>query len=67
MSFKSPFPDVEIPNLSVYDFLFGHLDPADGERPALVDGASGAVTSYRTLVGQIDGVAGALAARGLAV
>ncbi|MGW4340047.1 AMP-binding protein, partial [Rhodococcus koreensis] len=67
MSFKSPFPDVEIPNLSVYDFLFGRVDPADGERPALVDGASGAVTSYRTLVGQIDGVAGALAARGLAV
>ncbi|MFE7419011.1 AMP-binding protein [Rhodococcus sp. NPDC057529] len=67
MSFKSPFPDVEIPNRSVYDFLFGHLDPADGERPALVDGASGAVTTYQTLVAQIGGVAGALAARGLAV
>ncbi|MFV9457712.1 AMP-binding protein [Rhodococcus sp. NM-2] len=67
MSFKSPFPDVEIPNLSVYDFLFGQVDPADGDRPALIDGASGAVTTYQSLVAQINGVAGALAARGLAV
>ena len=35
--------------------------------PALVDGTSGAVTDYKTLISQIDGVAGALAARGLAV
>ncbi|EHI42802.1 hypothetical protein OPAG_09315, partial [Rhodococcus opacus PD630] len=67
VSFKSPFPDVEIPNLSVYDFLFGQVDPADGDRPALIDGASGAVTTYQALIAQIDGVAGALAARGLAV
>jgi hypothetical protein len=67
VSFKSPFPDVEIPNLSVYDFLFGQVDPADLDRPALIDGASGAVTTYQSLVAQINGVAGALAARGLAV
>ena len=67
MSFKSPFPDVEIPNLSVYDFLFGQVDTADGDRPALIDGASGAVTTYQSLVAQINGVAGALGARGLAV
>ncbi|MFZ2178797.1 MAG: AMP-binding protein [Rhodococcus sp. (in: high G+C Gram-positive bacteria)] len=67
MSFKSPFPDVEIPNLSVYEFLFGEIASADLDRPALIDGASGAVTTYRSLVAQIDGVAGALAARGLRV
>ncbi|WP_407445529.1 4-coumarate--CoA ligase family protein [Rhodococcus sp. (in: high G+C Gram-positive bacteria)] len=67
MSFRSPFPDVEIPDLSVYDFLFGSIDEADLDRPALIDGPSGAVTDYRTLVGQVDGVAGALAARGIAV
>lgn len=67
VSFKSPFPDVEIPNLSVYDFLFSRLDPANTERPALIDGASGAVTTYRSLVAQINDVAGALAARGLVV
>ncbi|MEV0948018.1 AMP-binding protein [Rhodococcus sp. NPDC049939] len=67
MSFKSPFPDVEIPNHSVYDFLFGHIDQADLGRPALIDGASGAVTTYESLVAQINAVAGALAARGMAV
>ncbi|PTR31217.1 acyl-CoA synthetase (AMP-forming)/AMP-acid ligase II [Rhodococcus sp. OK519] len=67
MSFRSPFPDVEIPDLSVFDFLFGSIDGADLDRPAMIDGASGAVTDYRTLVGQIEAVAGALAARGLRV
>ena len=67
MSFRSPFPDVDIPASSVYDFLFGSLDESDLARPALIDGASGAVTDYRTLVGQVDAVAGALAARGLGV
>lgn len=67
MSFKSPFPDVEIPNLSVYDFLFGNVDPADLDKTAFVEGSSGAVTTYASLIAQINGVAGALAARGLAV
>ncbi|CAM2985327.1 AMP-binding protein [Prescottella defluvii] len=67
MSFISPFPDVEIPDLSVYDFLFGSIDAADLDRPAMIDGASGAVTDYRTLIGHVNAVAGALAARGLRV
>ncbi|NGP07424.1 4-coumarate--CoA ligase family protein [Rhodococcus sp. 14C212] len=67
MSFRSPFPDVEIPALSVYDFLFGSIAEADLGRPALIEGASGAVTDYRTLIGQIDAIAGALAARGVGV
>ncbi len=67
MSFRSPFPDVEIPDLSVYDFLFGSIDETDLDRPALIDGPSGDVTDYRTLIGQVDGIAGALAARGIAV
>lgn len=67
MSFRSPFPDVEIPALSVYDFLFGSIAEADLGRPALIEGASGAVTDYRALIGQIDAIAGALAARGVGV
>lgn len=67
MSFRSPFPDVEIPASSVYDFLFGSIDEADLDRPALIDGATGAVTDYRTLITHTDAVAGALAARGVAV
>ncbi|EME62336.1 MULTISPECIES: AMP-binding protein [Rhodococcus] len=67
MSFRSPFPDVEIPALSVYDFLFGSIAESDLDRPALIEGATGAVTDYRTLIGQIDAIAGALAARGVGV
>ncbi len=65
MVFRGPLPDIEIPNLSVYDFLFGSIDLTDLDRVAIVDGASGAETTYRQLVGQIGLVAGALAARGI--
>ncbi|SFA47950.1 Acyl-CoA synthetase (AMP-forming)/AMP-acid ligase II [Rhodococcoides kroppenstedtii] len=67
MSFRSPYPDVEIPEKSVHEFLFGDLSEDDLSRPALIDGPSGAVTDYRTLVAHIDLVAGALAARGVQV
>jgi acyl-CoA synthetase (AMP-forming)/AMP-acid ligase II len=62
---RSTFPDVEIPNLSIYDFLFGSLSPSELEVAALVDGTSGASTSYGQLVAQVNAVAGALAARGV--
>lgn len=61
----STFTDIEIPNATVYDYLFGGLDPADRDRVALVDGTSGAETTYGQLVGRIDALAGALAARGV--
>ncbi|BDE61509.1 AMP-binding protein [Rhodococcus hoagii] len=67
MSFRSPYPAVPIPNRSVYDVLFGSIADTDLDRPALIDGASGTVTDYRTLIGRIDAVAGALAARGVGV
>jgi acyl-CoA synthetase (AMP-forming)/AMP-acid ligase II len=63
--FRGPLPDVEIPDLSVYDFLFASIEAADLDRIAIVDGASGAETTYRQLIGQINLVAGALAARGI--
>ena len=66
MVFTSPLPDVDIPDLSVYDYLFGGIAEPDLDRVALIDGPSGAETSYRGLIGQIDAVAGALAARGIA-
>lgn len=67
MSFASPFPDVAIPAVSVYDYLFGGFDAADADRVALVDTPSGAETTYGELVRRIDAFAGALAARGLGV
>ena len=65
--FSSPYPDVEVPNLGIYDYLFGALAEEDLDRVAVVDGASGAETTYRELRGQIDALAGAVAAQGLGV
>lgn len=62
--FTSPYPPVEIPDLSIYDYLFTDLTEADLDRVAVVDGATGASMDYRTLVDQISRVAGALASRG---
>ncbi|MFD4292268.1 AMP-binding protein [Rhodococcus sp. NPDC058532] len=67
MSFTSPYPDVDIPNLGLYDFLFGSITEQDLGRVALIDGATGEETDYRTLIAKINAVAGALAARGLSV
>jgi acyl-CoA synthetase (AMP-forming)/AMP-acid ligase II len=67
MSFASPFPEVEIPSTSVYDYLFGGIDDAHLGRIALVDAKSGRQTSYRDMIARIDAFAGALADRGIGV
>jgi acyl-CoA synthetase (AMP-forming)/AMP-acid ligase II len=67
MSFASPYPQVQIPTTSVYDYLFGDVAEADAERIALVDAKSGAKTTYREMVARIDAFAGALAQRGIGV
>ncbi|MHA0286514.1 4-coumarate--CoA ligase family protein [Mycobacterium sp. C3-094] len=70
MSFSSPFPEVDIPTASVYDYLFSGLTGPDTEhldRVALIDSTTGRQTSYREMVARIDSFAGALAARGLGV
>jgi len=61
---RSIHPDVEIPNLSVYNYLFASLEPADLDRVALVDGVTGDSMTYGQLRDRIDAFAGALAARG---
>jgi len=65
MSFASPFPDVEIPDTSLFEFLLGPLatDSALASKVALVDGTTGAETTYRELVTQIEALAGALSDR----
>lgn len=67
MSFASPFPDVEIPDGTVYDYLFGELTEEDADRVALVDAGSGTQTTYRDLLVRVDAFAGALADRGIGV
>ena len=65
MSFASPHPDVAVPDLSLYDYLFADLGDA-ADSVALIDGPSGASTSYAQLRAQIDALAAGLAARGVA-
>ncbi|MEU4360457.1 AMP-binding protein [Promicromonospora sp. NPDC023987] len=67
MVVRSPLPDVEIPSVSVYEYLFGDIASDDLDRVAVVDGVSGAETTFRSLLAQIDAVAGAMAARGFGV
>jgi acyl-CoA synthetase (AMP-forming)/AMP-acid ligase II len=67
MSFASPFPQVQIPQTSLYEYLFADLADDDRDRIALVDAKSGAETSYADMITRIDGFAGALAHRGIGV
>ncbi|MGO4493987.1 AMP-binding protein, partial [Arthrobacter sp. 2YAF22_2] len=65
--FSSPFPAVDIPDVSLYEYLFGGLREDDLDRIAVVDGTSGAEMSYRELLDRINAFAGAVAAQGLGV
>ncbi len=70
MSFSSPFPEVDIPTASVYDYLFSGLsspEDSNADRVALIDAKSGRRTSYREMVARIDSFAGAVASRGFGV
>ena len=63
--FQSPFADVEIPDVSVYDYLFSGLTDEELGRVAVYDSATSSETTYGDLRARIDAFAGALAARGV--
>jgi acyl-CoA synthetase (AMP-forming)/AMP-acid ligase II len=64
MVIRSPYPDVEIPEVSLFEFLFADLgDQAD--QPAFIDGSSGAETTFAELEQQVITIAAALAERGI--
>jgi acyl-CoA synthetase (AMP-forming)/AMP-acid ligase II len=63
MLFRSPFPDIEIPEVSLTEFLFGNLGSLAG-KPALVDGPTGRTLTYGQIAGAIRLVASSLARRG---
>lgn len=50
MSFKNPYPDVEIPNVSVYDFLGSIADETWTGSPR--GPQIGFETTYRALIGR---------------
>ena len=64
MSFRSPHPDVHIPDLPLGDVVLGAALTRAGQ-PALVDGISGRVITYGELVAQVRGVAAGFAALGI--
>ncbi|HEX8719708.1 MAG TPA: 4-coumarate--CoA ligase family protein [Pyrinomonadaceae bacterium] len=63
MIFRSPFPDVEIPDVSLTEFVFGRAAEF-ADKPALVDGVSGRTLTYSQLVGAVRAAASGLARRG---
>jgi acyl-CoA synthetase (AMP-forming)/AMP-acid ligase II len=65
MTFRSPFPDVEIPDVSLTEYVLGHAD-ALGDKPALIDAATGRTISYAELPRLIRETAAGLARRGIA-
>jgi acyl-CoA synthetase (AMP-forming)/AMP-acid ligase II len=66
MPVRSPYPDVEIPEVSLYDFLFSDGFGDRGGATAFVDGSSGASLTFDQLKEFTDKIAAALAERGIA-
>ncbi|VAW37388.1 Long-chain-fatty-acid--CoA ligase [hydrothermal vent metagenome] len=63
MIFKSPYPDVQIPDVSLTEFVLNRAKTF-GDKPALIDGPSGRTITYAQLGGAIRLVASSLAKRG---
>ncbi len=64
MIYRSPEPDIEIPDVAMPDYVMGGA-AARGDHPAFIDGATGEVTTYAELAAKVDAVAAALQARGV--
>ena len=62
MTFSSPYDDVDIPNVSLPEFI---LEAARrwGDKPALIDGPSGRTLTYAQFAGGVERVAASLASR----
>jgi 4-coumarate--CoA ligase len=61
---KSLLPEVEIPNISITEFILREADRVP-DREALIDGPTGRSYTYAQLKGMIYSFAGGLAAKGL--
>jgi acyl-CoA synthetase (AMP-forming)/AMP-acid ligase II len=61
---RSPYPDVDIPQVSLTEHVVAGA-AARGDKPALIDGTSGAVTTYAELADAVARAAAGLAAEGI--
>ena len=64
MIFRSPFPDVDIPDLPLHEYVLARAD-ALGDKPAFIDGLSGETTSHQELAAAVRAVACGLVNRGI--
>lgn len=65
MTFRSPYPDVQVPDVPLHRFVLA-TGAGLGDKPALIDGPSGRILTYAELGRGVDRVAAGLAARGFA-
>jgi acyl-CoA synthetase (AMP-forming)/AMP-acid ligase II len=65
MIFRSPYPEVEIPESALTPFVFEHA-ARRGEKIAVIDAATGQTFTYAQLDAAVRRAAGGLAARGYA-
>jgi acyl-CoA synthetase (AMP-forming)/AMP-acid ligase II len=63
MIFKSPYPNIEIPDTPVASFILEHASRFAAQ-PALIDGRTGRTLTYDQLVTAVDRTASGLATRG---
>ena len=63
MIYRSPYPDVNIPNTTLQDYLFEHAARYT-DKAALIDGPTERTVTYGELVGAVRRTAAGLAARG---
>ena len=64
MIYRSPEPDIEIPDLTMPEYVMGAA-AARGDDPAIVDTASGETTTYAELAAKVDAVAALLQSEGI--
>lgn len=63
MIFRSPWPDIELPQISVCDSVLGSARRL-GDKPAVIEAETGRTLSYQQLVEQSERVAAGLASAG---
>jgi acyl-CoA synthetase (AMP-forming)/AMP-acid ligase II len=63
MVIRSPFPEIEIPDVNLTEFVLARADVL-GEKPAMIEGTSGRTITYLQLQESVRAVAARLAERG---